>query len=161
MGGLAAALVAGGADAVQLRADLRLPQHRPKLEPAGGRAGVLDLEGLGDALLVCTTAALLALLLGTALAYSISRFQIGGRYFRHTILTIRMIPPIVVTISVLIYYAILIPYATSAVLGARIKLFDTYIGLILIYTATTLPFVIWMMLTLSTRSPTHSNTRPA
>jgi multiple sugar transport system permease protein len=104
-------------------------------------------KGLGDALLVCTTAALLALLLGTALAYSISRFQFGGRYFRHTILTIRMIPPIVVAISVLIYYAILIPYATSAVFGARISLFDTYIGLILIYTATTLPFVIWMMLT--------------
>ncbi len=80
-------------------------------------------KGLGDALLVCTTAALLALLLGAALAYSISRFQVGGRYFRHTILTIRMIPPIVVAISVLIYYAILI------------------------YTASTLPFVIWMMLT--------------
>ena len=58
-----------------------------------------------------------------------------------------MIPPIVVAISILIYYAILIPYATSAVLGVRISLFDTYIGLILIYTATTLPFVIWMMLT--------------
>jgi multiple sugar transport system permease protein len=53
----------------------------------------------------------------------------------------------VVAISVLIYYAILIPYATSGVLGARINLFDTYIGLILIYTASTLPFVIWMMLT--------------
>src|SRR5262245_63445485 len=89
-------------------------------------------KGLGDALLVCTTAALLALLLGTALAYSVSRFQIGGRYFRHTILTIRMIPPIVVAISVLIYYAILIPFATTAVLGVRISLFDTYIGLILI-----------------------------
>src|SRR5204863_2432850 len=104
-------------------------------------------KGLGDALVVCTTAALLALLLGAALAYSISRFQVGGRYFRHTILTIRMIPPIVVAISVLIYYAILIPYATSGVLGASINLFDTYIGLILIYTASTLPFVIWMMLT--------------
>ncbi len=104
-------------------------------------------KGLGDAVLVCTTAALLALLLGTFLAYSISRFNVGGKYFRHTILTIRMIPPIVVAISILIYYAILIPYATSAVFGVRISLFDTYIGLILIYTVTTLPFVIWMMLT--------------
>ena len=58
-----------------------------------------------------------------------------------------MIPPIVVAISILIYYAILIPYATSALFGVRISLFDTYIGLILIYTVTTLPFVIWMMLT--------------
>ena len=104
-------------------------------------------KGLGDAFLVCTTAALLALLLGTFLAYSISRFNVGGKYFRHTILTIRMIPPIVIAISILIYYAILIPYATSALFGLRVSLFDTYIGLILIYTATTLPFVIWMMLT--------------
>jgi multiple sugar transport system permease protein len=104
-------------------------------------------KALGDSILVCTTAALLALLLGTFLAYSISRFNVGGRYFRHTILTIRMIPPIVVAISILIYYAVLIPFATVVVLGVRISLFDTYVGLILIYTVTTLPFVIWMMLT--------------
>jgi multiple sugar transport system permease protein len=104
-------------------------------------------KGLGDAVFVCTAAALLALLLGTLLAYAISRFSVGGKNFRHTILTIRMIPPIVVAISILIYYAILIPYATTLLFGARISLFDTYIGLILIYTVTTLPFVIWMMLT--------------
>lgn len=104
-------------------------------------------KALGDATLVCTTAALLALFLGTFLAYSISRFNVGGRYFRHTILTIRMIPPIVVAISILIYYAILIPFASASVFGVRISLFDTYLGLILIYTVTTLPFVIWMMLT--------------
>jgi len=104
-------------------------------------------KALGDAVFVCTTAALLALLFGTFLAYAISRFNVGGRYFRHTILTIRMIPPIVVAISILIYYAILIPFASFTVMGARISLFDTYLGLILIYTVTTLPFVIWMMLT--------------
>ena len=120
---------------------------RPLAEPAGDRAGLHDLEGARRRVLVCTTAALLALLLGTFLAYSISRFNVGGKYFRHTILTIRMIPPIVVAISILIYYAILIPYASAAVFGVRISLFDTYIGLILIYTVTTLPFVIWMMLT--------------
>jgi multiple sugar transport system permease protein len=104
-------------------------------------------KGLGDALLVCTTASLLALLLGTFLAYTISRYRVGGKYFRYTILTIRMIPPIVVAIAILIYYAIIIPFATSTLFGVRISLFDTYVGLILIYTVTTLPFVIWMMLT--------------
>jgi multiple sugar transport system permease protein len=104
-------------------------------------------KALGDAVIVCTTAALLALLLGTFLAYAISRFNVGGRYFRHTILTIRMIPPIVVAISILIYYAILIPFATTSLFGVRVSLFDTYFGLIIIYTVTTLPFVIWMMLT--------------
>jgi multiple sugar transport system permease protein len=110
-------------------------------------------KSLGDSVLVCTTAALLALLLGTLLAYSISRFNVGGNYFRHTILTIRMIPPIIIAISILMYYAILIPYTTSALFGLRISLFDTYVGLILIYTVTTLPFVIWMMLTFINEVP--------
>jgi multiple sugar transport system permease protein len=104
-------------------------------------------KGLSDSVLVCTTASLVSLLLGTFLAYSISRFNVGGKYFRHMILTIRMIPPIVIAISILMYYAIIIPYVTSALLGMRVSLFDTYLGLILIYTVTTLPFVIWMMLT--------------
>jgi ABC-type glycerol-3-phosphate transport system permease component len=59
-------------------------------------------KGLGDATLVCTTASLLALLLGTFLAYAISRFNVGGKYFRHTVLMISMIPPIVGAIAVLI-----------------------------------------------------------
>ncbi|MBN8909942.1 MAG: carbohydrate ABC transporter permease, partial [Rhodospirillales bacterium] len=53
-------------------------------------------KGLGDSVLVCTVSSLAALLLGTFLAYSISRFNVGGKYFRHMILTIRMVPPIVV-----------------------------------------------------------------
>ena len=119
----------------------------PSLSRQAAEQAFTIWKALGDAVLVCTTAALLALLLGTFLAYAISRFNVGGKYFRHTILTIRMIPPIVVAISILIYYAVLIPFASFAVFGVRISLFDTYIGLILIYTVTTLPFVIWMMLT--------------
>lgn len=103
-------------------------------------------KGLGDAVLVCSLASLIALLLGTFLAYAISRFNVGGKYFRHTILMIRMIPPIVVAISILIYYAIIIPYVTTLLFGTRISLFDTYVGLILIYSVTTMPFVVWMML---------------
>ena len=119
----------------------------PSLSRQAAEQAFTIWKALGDSVLVCTTAALLALLLGTFLAYAISRFNVGGKYFRHTILTIRMIPPIVVAISILIYYAVLIPFASFAVLGFRVSLFDTYIGLILIYTVTTLPFVIWMMLT--------------
>lgn len=104
-------------------------------------------KALADATFICTTASLLALLLGTFLAYSISRYGVGGRYFRYTILMIRMIPPIVIAIALLIYYAIIIPYVTMSLFGFRLSLFDTYIGLILIYTVSTLPFVIWMMLT--------------
>jgi len=102
---------------------------------------------LADSLLICTVSALVALLLGTFLAYSISRFNVGGRHFRHAILMIRMVPPIVLAIPLLMYYAIMIPLATETVLGARIVLFDTRLGVSAIYIATTLPFVIWMMLT--------------
>ncbi len=99
-----------------------------------------------DSMAISSVSALVALLLGTFLAYSISRFNVGGKYFRYMILTIRMVPPIVIAIPVVMYYAILIPFATTAVLGFRISFIDTYIGLGLLYTATTLPFVIWMML---------------
>jgi len=101
---------------------------------------------MADSLIVCTAASLASLLLGTFLAYAISRFGVGGRNFRYLILTIRMVPPIVIAIPILMYYAIMIPYTTETLLGARVSLFDTYLGLGLLYTATTLPFVIWMML---------------
>ncbi len=101
---------------------------------------------VGDSMFIASLSSLAALLLGTFLAYSISRFSVGGKYFRYMILTIRMVPPIVIAIPIVMYYAILIPFATEAVFGFRFTLIDTYIGLGLLYTATTLPFVIWMML---------------
>ena len=102
--------------------------------------------GVRDSMVISSISALIALLLGTFLAYSISRFNVGGKYFRYMILTIRMVPPIIIAIPVVMYYAILIPFATQTVLGYRISLIDSYTGLGLLYTATTLPFVIWMML---------------
>jgi multiple sugar transport system permease protein len=103
-------------------------------------------KALGDSLLVCTLSSLAALFLGTFLAYSVSRFGVGGRNFRYAVLTIRMVPPIVIAIPILMYYAILIPYTTEYLFGTRVSLYDTYLGLGLLYTVTTLPFVIWMML---------------
>ncbi len=103
-------------------------------------------KALGDSLAICTITSLFSLLLGTFLAYSISRFQVGGKYFRYMILTIRMVPPIVIAIPLLMYYAIMIPFAAESVLGYRISLFDTYLGIGALYVAVTLPFVIWMML---------------
>jgi multiple sugar transport system permease protein len=103
-------------------------------------------KALGDSLLVCTLSSIAALFLGTFLAYCVSRFGVGGRNFRYVVLTIRMVPPIVIAIPILMYYAILIPYTTEHLFGTRVSLYDTYLGLGLLYTVTTLPFVIWMML---------------
>jgi multiple sugar transport system permease protein len=99
-----------------------------------------------DSLVVCAVSSVASLLLGTFLAYSISRFGVGGKNFRYAILTLRMVPPIVIAIPILMYYAIMIPQTTTVLFGTRMTLFDTYLGLGLLYTATTLPFVIWMML---------------
>ena len=103
-------------------------------------------KAVGDSLFLATGSSFVALCMGTFLAYAISRFQVGGKNFRYAVLTIRMVPPIVIAIPILMYYAILIPYTTEALLGVRLSLFDTYIGLGLLYVATALPFVIWMML---------------
>lgn len=103
-------------------------------------------ESLIDSITICTISSLIALFMGTFLAYSISRFNVGGGKFRHMVLLVRMIPPIVIAIPLLMYYAIIIPYATETVFGTRISLFDTRVGLSLLYMTITLPFVIWMML---------------
>ena len=103
-------------------------------------------KAVGDSVAIATFSSLVALLMGTFLAYSISRFSVGGKNFRYLVLTIRMVPPIVIAIPILMYYAVLMPYTTDLLLGVRVSLFDTYVGLGLLYVATTLPFVIWMML---------------
>jgi multiple sugar transport system permease protein len=102
-------------------------------------------KGVGDSALIVTISSVAALLLGSALAYAISRFRTGGRNYPYTILTIRMLPPIVVAIPMLIYYTS-IPELFERLVGVRVEFFDTAYGLILLYVATTLPYVIWMML---------------
>ena len=103
-------------------------------------------KAVGDSLVIALTSSLVALCLGTFLAYSISRFSVGGKNFRYVVLMIRMVPPIVIAIPILMYYAVLIPHTTQLLLGVRLSLFDSYLGLGLLYVVTTLPFAIWMML---------------
>lgn len=98
-----------------------------------------------DSVVIVTVSSVLSLLLGSTLAYAISRFRTGGRNYPYTVLTIRMLPPIVVAIPMLIYYASL-PEAFAWLVGRRVEFFDTYYGLTLLYIVTTLPYVIWMML---------------
>jgi multiple sugar transport system permease protein len=102
-------------------------------------------KGIGDSSLIATASSVLAVVLGSALAYAISRFGTGGRNYPYTILTIRMLPPIVVAIPMLIYYTS-IPELTESLFGVRLELFDSYWGLIALYIATSLPYVVWMML---------------
>lgn len=74
----------------------------------------------------------LALVLGTFAAYGVARFRAGGRRFPLGVLLIRALPPLVFLIPLffLLFY---------------IGLFDTYLGLILVYGGVTFPFVVWLM----------------
>jgi multiple sugar transport system permease protein len=98
-----------------------------------GRQTLKILKPLGDSLFISTVGALIAVALGSALAYSWARFGTGGRNYPYNILSIRMVPPIVIAVPFVVYFATL-------------RLLDTYTGLILVYVATCLPYVIWMML---------------
>ncbi len=102
-------------------------------------------KGVVDSGLIVTIASCASLALGSALAYAISRFGTGGRNYPYTILTVRMLPPIVIAIPMLIYYTSL-PELFRTVFNVHVAFFDTYHGLILLYIVTTLPYVIWMML---------------
>jgi multiple sugar transport system permease protein len=98
-----------------------------------GRQTLKILKPLGDSLFISTVGALVAVALGSALAYSWARFGTGGRNYPYNILSIRMVPPIVIAVPFVVYFSTL-------------RLLDTYTGLILVYVATCLPYVIWMML---------------
>ncbi len=76
---------------------------------------------------------LLALIIGTLAAYGFSRFALPGTdTYMFIILTTRMLPPIVVTIPIVIMFQV------TGVAGE-------YYGIIPLYTAFNLAFTIWMM----------------
>ena len=60
--------------------------------------------------------------LGTIGAYSLARFRTGGDHLAIWIISQRMIPPIAVVFPIFLLFA-------------GIGLIDTYVGLILLYTA--------------------------
>jgi multiple sugar transport system permease protein len=89
-------------------------------------------KAFGDSAVIAIGATILSVVLGTLAAYSIVRFHTGGDNFPFQFLTVRMFPPIAVVVPMVVLFSML-------------RLSDTYIGLILAYTAFTLPFSIWMI----------------
>lgn len=89
-------------------------------------------KAFADSTIISGMATLLSVGFGTLAAYSISRFGTGGPNYSFQFLTVRMMPPIAVVVPMVVLFAVL-------------RLSDTYIGMILAYTAFTLPFSIWMI----------------
>lgn len=91
-----------------------------------------DVIVIWNSLVIAGTSTLLSVVLGTIAAYSLVRFHTGGENLAVWIISQRMMPPIALVFPVFLIYVWL-------------GLVDTYAGLILLYTAFNLPYVIWMM----------------
>ena len=91
-----------------------------------------DVWTLWNSFVIAGVSTVIAMVLGTLCAYGIVRFNTGGENLAVWILSQRMLPPIAVV------FPIFLAYATFG-------LADSYPGLILLYTAFALPYVVWMM----------------
>jgi multiple sugar transport system permease protein len=91
-----------------------------------------DARTVWNSLVVSTLSTVAAMFLGTICAYSLARFKTGGDHLANWIISQRMVPPIAVVFPIFLIYV-------------WFRLVDTYFGLILLYTAFNLPYVIWMM----------------
>lgn len=91
-----------------------------------------DATTVWNSLVIALVSTVIAMSLGTLCAYSIARFRTGGEHLANWIISQRMVPPIAVVFPIFLLYA----WAGGV---------DTYAGVILLYTAFNLPYVIWMM----------------
>jgi len=91
------------------------------------------LPFLGTSLLVAGVSTLLSTVLGTACAYAMARHRAGGRAFAMWILSQRFLPAIALIVPLFILFR-------------KFGLFDTYSGLILLYTTVHLPLAVWLLL---------------
>jgi len=91
-----------------------------------------DVRAIGNSAIAAGVSTVLAMVFGTIAAYSLARFRTGGDHLAIWIISHRMIPPIAIVFPLFLAFA-------------TIGLNDTYVGLIGLYTAFNLPYVIWMM----------------
>jgi multiple sugar transport system permease protein len=125
--------------AVSLKTAGEIFKSPPAWYPATPQFGnflVLFREGdawsVWNSLVTAGVSTAIAMVLGTLCAYGIVRFRTGGEHLATWILSQRLLPPIAIVFPLFLAYAWL-------------GLSDTYSGLILLYTAFALPYVIWMM----------------
>jgi multiple sugar transport system permease protein len=91
-----------------------------------------DARSVWNSLVVASLSTLAAMLIGSLCAYSLARHKTGGEHLANWIISQRMVPPVAVVFPIFLLYV-------------WFRGVDTYFGLILLYTAFNLPYVIWMM----------------
>ncbi len=91
-----------------------------------------DAETVWNSLILAGVSTVIAMVLGTICAYSLVRFKTGGENLAVWIISQRMMPPIAIAFPIFLLYVLF-------------GWVDTFHGLIILYTAFSLPYVIWMM----------------
>lgn len=90
-------------------------------------------QRLLNSVIVASASTVLSVLLGVLAAYAFSRFNVPGKAdLMFFILSTRMLPPVVVTIPIFLMYQ-------------QLRLYDTHLGLILLYTVFNLSFAVWLL----------------
>ena len=108
------------------------PAHIDYCDPTFGRA-------LGNSIVIALVATVLTLLIGCLAAYGIVRFRFIGRgTVSVTTLLMRMVPPAVLLVPVFGLWTFQFCFGNACLAGTRS-------GIILIYVAMNLPFVIWIL----------------
>lgn len=103
------------------------PSHVEYCDPTFGRS-------LGNSIFVALVSTVLTLFMGCMAAYALVRFRFMGRdTVSMTTLLMRMVPPAVLLVPVF------------GIWTFQYGLDGTYTGIILVYTAMNLPFVIWIL----------------
>ncbi|MFN0193211.1 MAG: carbohydrate ABC transporter permease [Aestuariivirga sp.] len=91
-----------------------------------------DAETVLNSLILAGASTVFAMILGTLAAYSLARFKTGGENFAVWIISQRMMPPVAIVFPIFLLYV-------------AFGWVDSFHGLIILYTAFNLPYVIWMM----------------
>ena len=108
------------------------PDHVNYCDPTFGRA-------LGNSIIIALISTGLTLMIGCLAAYGIVRFRFIGRgTVSITTLLMRMVPPAVLLVPVFGIWTFQFCFGNSCLAGTRS-------GIILIYVAMNLPFVIWIL----------------
>lgn len=97
------------------------------------------LTGIKNSLIVASTTTFFAVVIGALAAYSMARFRTGGKHLAFWFLSQRLLPPVAIVIPIFLLYS---RYSDE---WLRVRLIDTRIGLILLYTVFSLPWTVWMM----------------
>lgn len=106
------------------------------LSTGSGNGGLADVVGPREALIntlvIALVASTLATVAGTIIAYGASRYRILTDSQLLYFLMLRMVPPFVIAAPVFLWFS-------------AIGLVDTVLGLIMLYTVTTLPYAMLVM----------------